>query len=88
MKDIATETLLTLTDEQIVTRRRALGLAVAAVGATALAGRAAYAEEDTEGSDDNQDPTSDDGDAATNEDPEGSDDNQDPTADDGDAATN
>ena len=37
MKDIATETLLTLTDEQIVTRRRALGLAVAAVGATALA---------------------------------------------------
>jgi len=65
MKDDATETPLTLTDEQIVTRRRALGLAVAAVGATALAGRAAYADDDTEGEvEDEQDITEGDPDAA------------------------
>ena len=54
MKDETPMGLLTLRDEQIVTRRRALGLAVAMVGASAFAGRLAHADDmdmDTAGED-------------------------------------
>lgn len=40
------KTPFTLSDEDIITRRKALGLAALALGATAMAGRAAYAEND------------------------------------------
>lgn len=47
------KTTFTLSDEDIITRRKALGLAALAVGATAIAGRAAYAEQDGEPDSDN-----------------------------------
>jgi len=43
--------VLTLTDDQIVTRRKALGLAVAAVGVTALVASPAWADSETGDSD-------------------------------------
>jgi hypothetical protein len=54
MTDETREDMLALTDEQIVTRRRVLGLAVGAVGAGAFVGRFAHADDmsiDTEGED-------------------------------------
>lgn len=47
------KTTFTLNDEDIITRRKALGLAALALGATAIAGRAAYAENDGEPDSDN-----------------------------------
>ena len=61
MKDEAASAPLTSSDEQTVTRRRVMGLAVAALGVTMLAGRAAHADDDTLGEDeDEQDITEDD----------------------------
>jgi hypothetical protein len=60
MKDVK-DTLLTLTDEQIVTRRTALGIA-AAVGATALIATPAWAdtESDADGEEEENDSTAGD----------------------------
>ena len=74
MKDDAAEGLLTLTDDQIVTRRRALGLAAAAVGAATLVGRAAHADDmetDSEGEDEDDVDTEDDLDEETEGDSDG-----------------
>mgnify|MGYP001301030594 CR=1 FL=1 len=74
MTDETAEGPLTLTDEQIVTRRRALGLAVAAVGATALVGRSAYADDmdtDSEGEDEDDIDTEDDMDEESEGDSDG-----------------